>query len=148
MDKAEFYPEQRKVIQYVVLEGCDGMDGDGHGTHVAGTAAGAIYSGWKDPWKSQARDPLNVLYQNITNIQLTHSAPLIWDLCCTSYVYLNHVLLSTMDKNGPQVNQVARQGLKSDKSEVPVNLEVLSIRWYTRNPNLPVGVLHIFVVCL
>lgn len=37
---AEFYPDQRKVIQYV--EFADGRDSDGHGTHVAGIAAGKV----------------------------------------------------------------------------------------------------------
>lgn len=40
MDDAEFYPEHRKVIQYVQF--ADDKDADGHGTHVAGIAAGKV----------------------------------------------------------------------------------------------------------
>ena len=40
MSDAESYPDQRKVIQYVVF--ADGKDSDGHGTHVAGIAAGKV----------------------------------------------------------------------------------------------------------
>lgn len=43
MSDAESYPEHRKVIQYV--EFADGKDADGHGTHVAGIAAGKVNHG-------------------------------------------------------------------------------------------------------
>lgn len=51
MSDANVYPNQRKVIQYVVF--ADDKDDDGHGTHVSGIAAGAITDGWETPWKSQ-----------------------------------------------------------------------------------------------
>lgn len=40
MADAKSYPQQRKVVQYVDF--ADGMDSDGHGTHVAGIAAGKV----------------------------------------------------------------------------------------------------------
>lgn len=40
MAAAEFYPNQRKVIQYVAF--ADDVDSSGHGTHVAGIAAGKV----------------------------------------------------------------------------------------------------------
>lgn len=40
MSDAESHPEHRKVIQYVDF--ADGRDADGHGTHVAGIAAGKV----------------------------------------------------------------------------------------------------------
>lgn len=43
MSDAEFHPEHRKVIQYV--EFADDKDSDGHGTHVAGIAAGKVSRG-------------------------------------------------------------------------------------------------------
>ncbi|CAM9558533.1 unnamed protein product, partial [Hapterophycus canaliculatus] len=51
MAEAQFYPDQRKVIQYVVF--ADDKDSDGHGTHVAGIAAGKIYDDWEAPWQEQ-----------------------------------------------------------------------------------------------
>ena len=43
MADAEYYPEHRKVIQYVQF--ADDKDADGHGTHVAGIAAGQVNHG-------------------------------------------------------------------------------------------------------
>lgn len=40
MSDAEFHPEHRKVVQYVTF--ADDKDADGHGTHVAGIAAGKV----------------------------------------------------------------------------------------------------------
>lgn len=40
MSEAAFHPEQRKVVQYVSF--ADDKDSDGHGTHVAGIAAGKV----------------------------------------------------------------------------------------------------------
>lgn len=51
MSDATAYPDQRKVIQYVVY--ADDKDGDGHGTHVSGIVAGAITDGWESSWESQ-----------------------------------------------------------------------------------------------
>eukprot|EP00904_Undaria_pinnatifida_P010529 jgi/Undpi1/6606/HiC_scaffold_20.g09085.m1 len=52
MSDGDAYPDQRKVIQYVVF-GDDDTDADGHGTHVSGIALGKITSGWEEPWESQ-----------------------------------------------------------------------------------------------
>lgn len=51
MSDAESYPDQRKVVQYVDYG--DGLDGDGHGTHVSGIAAGGIYEDWKAHWEEE-----------------------------------------------------------------------------------------------
>lgn len=51
MSDAEVYPDQRKVIQYVAF--ADGMDSDGHGTHVSGIAAGEVYDLWEQAWEDQ-----------------------------------------------------------------------------------------------
>eukprot|EP00752_Nemacystus_decipiens_P012771 g11310.t1 len=50
MADAEYHPEHRKVIQYVQF--ADDQDADGHGTHVAGIAAGKVYDDWQQAWEA------------------------------------------------------------------------------------------------
>eukprot|EP00903_Cladosiphon_okamuranus_P005711 g5671.t1 len=54
MANAESHPEYRKVIQYINF--ADGEDADGHGTHVAGIAAGKVYDGWQEAWDQQVSE--------------------------------------------------------------------------------------------